>query len=81
MSMADRALSAGLQPWQSNISMGISRSFIDVFTSTLTERPIAFSATGYDDKGIENKDSVQHALALTADITDFQTEARHILSD
>lgn len=32
-----------LKNWQSNIAWGLIRSFIDVFVSTLTERPISFA--------------------------------------
>ena len=41
LSTADRR--RYLKDWQSNIAFGLIRSFIDVFVSTLTERPITFS--------------------------------------
>lgn len=39
-----------LKTWQSNIAWGLIRSFIDVFVSTLTERPISFSVTGMNEQ-------------------------------
>ena len=41
-----------LKTWQSNIAFGLIRSFIDVFVSTLTERPISFRAQGLNEEGV-----------------------------
>lgn len=40
LSTEDRA--KYINTWQSNVAFGLIRSFIDVFVSTLTERPINF---------------------------------------
>ena len=58
-----------LKSWQSNICFGLIRSFIDVFVSTLTERPISFRAQGLNADGLKNAQNIEHALAVTADIT------------
>lgn len=43
MGVTDREIRASLKKWQSNIAFGLIRSFIDVFISTLTEKPVAFA--------------------------------------
>ena len=43
LSTSDRA--AHIKPWQSNISVGIIRAFIDIMVSTLSERPITYKVT------------------------------------
>lgn len=43
MGVKDREIRAQLKKWQSNIAFGLIRSFIDVFVSTLTEKPVAFA--------------------------------------
>lgn len=43
MGVRDREIRAQLKKWQSNIAFGLIRSFIDVFISTLTEKPVAFA--------------------------------------
>lgn len=58
-----------LKSWQSNVAFGLIRSFIDVFVSTLTERPISFRAQGLNEDGLRNASNIEHALAVTADIT------------
>lgn len=58
-----------LKSWQSNVAFGLIRSFIDVFVSTLTERPISFRAQGLNEDGLKNASNIEHALAVTADIT------------
>lgn len=70
-----------LKDWQSNIAWGLIRSFIDVFVSTLTERPITFSVQGLNEDGIANADNIRHALATTADVTGFQKEVRFSMKE
>lgn len=79
MSVADRA--QYIKPWQSNICFGLVRSFIDVFVSTLSERPINFNVTGYNELGEQNQDFIKHALATTADVTGFQSQIRHAMTE
>lgn len=43
MGVRDREIRAQLKKWQSNIAFGLIRSFIDVFISTLTEKPVTFA--------------------------------------
>lgn len=70
-----------LKTWQSNIAFGLIRSFIDVFVSTLTERPISFRAQGLNEEGLKNATNIEHALAVTADVTGFQKESRTALKE
>ena len=79
LSMADRQ--AYIKSWQSNIAFGLIRSFIDVFVSSLNERPINFMVQGYNQAGIDNAAFIRHALATTADVTGFQTEIRHAMTE
>jgi hypothetical protein len=79
MSTADRE--QYIKSWQSNIAFGLIRSFIDVFVSTLNERPINFTVKGFNEKGIENEEYIQRALAVTADVTGFQSEIRHAMTE
>ena len=46
MGMEDRRIRANLKDWQSNISFGLIRSFVDVFISTLTEKPVVQNVRG-----------------------------------
>jgi len=50
LSTKDRESRLAKQPWRSNIPFGYIRSFIDVFTSTLSERPLIYTATALDEK-------------------------------
>ena len=70
-----------LKTWQSNIAFGLIRSFIDVFVSTLTERPINFQVQGLNEEGIKNAQNIEHALAVSADVTGFQKESRTALKE
>lgn len=70
-----------LKSWQSNVAFGFIRAFIDVFASTLTERPVTFTATPYDELGINNATNVAHSLNVNADITGFNDEAKKILNE
>ena len=70
-----------LKSWQSNVAFGFIRAFIDVFASTLTERPVTFTATPYDEDGINNATNVAHSLNVNADITGFNDEAKKILNE
>lgn len=76
MGVKDREIRAQLKSWQSNIAFGLIRSFIDVFISTLTEKPVAFAAKGLTDEGTANAPDILHALATAADVTGFQEESR-----
>lgn len=64
-----------------NFHFGYSRAFVDVFASTLSERPIVFNATPYDAKAIENKDNVVSLLSTIADMTEFNRESKKILTE
>ncbi len=79
LSTADRQ--RYLKTWQSNIAFGLIRSFIDVFVSTLTERPITFSVNGLDEQGIQNSDNIRYTLAAIADATGFQKESRYAMKE
>jgi hypothetical protein len=70
-----------LKDWQSNVAFGLIRSFIDVFVSTLTERPITFSVNGIDENGIANSDDIRYTLAAIADATGFQKESRYAMKE
>lgn len=54
---------------------------IDVFISTLTERPIAFSVQGITPKGMENASNIRYALAANADATNLHIEVKHAMRD
>lgn len=76
MGVKDREIRAQLKAWQSNISFGLIRSFIDVFISTLTEKPVTFAVKGITEQGVENAPNILKALATAADVTGFQEESR-----
>ena len=81
MGVKDRELKAKLKPWQSNVAFGLVRSFIDVFISTLTEKPVAYAVKGLTKEGIENAPDILHMLATSADVTGFQNEARIAMNE
>lgn len=70
-----------IKSWQSNVAFGFIRAFIDVFTSTLTERPINFVVKAYDEEAVTNASNVEHALTVNADITGFNEESKKILNE
>lgn len=81
MGVTDREIRAQLKKWQSNIAFGLIRSFIDVFISTLTEKPVAFAVKGLTEEGTANAQDILHAFATAADVTGFQEEARIAMNE
>lgn len=81
LSTADRASRIKGTSFSNNIAFGFIRAFIDVFTSTLSERPIVFTATAYDEKGLANKDSIVKWLSAVNDMNGFNRESKKILSE
>ena len=79
MSMEDRK--RYIKDWQSNVSFGLVRSLVDVFVSTLTERPIAFSVQGITPLGMKNAANIRYALAANADATNFHIEVKHSMKE
>ena len=79
LSTSDRA--AHIKNWQSNISVGIIRAFIDIMVATLSERPITYTVTWLNELGRKNKDYILHALTVTADATGFHNEVRKALKE
>jgi len=77
----DRKIKANLKPWQSNIAFWLIRSFIDVFISTLTEKPVAYAVKGLTEDWVKNAPDILHALATSADVTGFQNEARIAMNE
>ncbi len=49
MSTRDREVRLN-DPSKSNLPFGYTRSYVDVFTSTLSERPIIYNVTALDEK-------------------------------
>lgn len=70
-----------LKSWQSNVAFWLIRSFVDVFVSTLTERPINFSSTGYNDDSLTDKQYVDKSLAYCADRSNFNLESKVIMKE
>lgn len=81
MGVRDREIRAQLKKWQSNIAFGLIRSFIDVFISTLTEKPVAFAVKWLTEEGTTNAQDILHAFATAADVTWFQGEARIAMNE
>ena len=81
MGVTDRQIRANLKTWQSNIAFGLIRSFIDVFISTLTEKPVTFAVKWLTEEGEKNAEDILHALTTSADVTKFQSEARIAMNE
>lgn len=81
LSTLDRKVGANLKKWQSNIHSGFIRSFIDVFTSSLSEKPLTFFGSAYNEEGLQNKDNILHALTAIADKSKFHVEMRSGLEE
>lgn len=79
LGMKDR--STQIKSHQSNYSTGKSRSFIDVFASSLAEKPLIFTATPVGDTPTEIRDNVIQAITHVADSTKFHQTAKNILID
>lgn len=65
-----------IKNWQSNIHSWFIRGFIDVFASALSEKPLAFMASAFDEEWLRNKDDVVHTLSANADKSKFHIEAK-----
>jgi len=70
-----------LKPWQSNIAVGLIRSFVDVLVAAVQERPLSFIGTPINKKGLENKDNIIQALDYVADVTSFHRTIKQTLKD
>ena len=81
LSTKDRESRLAKQPWRSNIPFGYIRSFIDVFTSTLSERPLIYTATALDEKGLDNKQDIIDFLSTVSDMNGFNRESKKILAE
>lgn len=81
LSTKDRESRLAKQPWRSNIPFGYIRSFIDVFTSTLSERPLIYTATALDEKGLDNKQDIIDFLSTISDMNGFNRESKKILAE
>lgn len=79
LSTADRQIR--IKKWQHNAAFGMVRAITDVFSSSLTEKPITFNVTGINKKGRENADNIRNALAYSADATGFQEEVKESLKE
>lgn len=75
----DRAKNKWLKSWQSNITWGLARTFIDVFHSSLPESPIVPIGQPIWDTPSEVVDNAILALTYSADKSDYQEEAKTIL--
>lgn len=81
LSTKDRESRMNKQPWRSNIPFWYIRSFIDVFTSTLSERPLIYTATALDEKWLDNKQDIIDFLSTISDMNGFNRESKKILAE
>lgn len=77
----DRAANKKLKNWQSNITAGLSRTFIDIFQSSLAESPISPVGAPIGDVEPETVDNILMALAFVADKSGFQNESKIVLKN
>lgn len=77
----DRAFNKKLKRWQSNITAGLSRTFIDIFQSSLAENPIAPTGSPIGETPAEIVDNILMALSFVADKSGFQDESKVILKN
>ena len=75
----DRAKNKNLKPWQSNITGGLARTFIDVFQSSLSENPIVPMGQPVGDTPQEVVDNAIIALTYSADKSNYQNESKVIM--
>lgn len=75
----DRAKNKQLKTWQSNITWGLARTFIDVFHSSLPESPIIPIGQAIGDTPSDVVDNAIIALTYAADKSDYQEESKTIL--
>lgn len=67
--------------WKSNISMWLTRAFVDVLVSALNEKPITFLWTWINQAWIENKEKILNTLKYISDATWFHFEMKKMLRD
>ena len=67
--------------WKSNISMWLTRAFVDVLTAAVNEKPITFIGTWLNKQWIENKEKILNTLKYISDATWFHYQLKQMLRD
>jgi len=67
--------------WKSNISMWLTRAFVDVLVAALNEKPISFLWTWINELWIQNKEKILDTLKYISDTTGFHFEMKKMLKD
>lgn len=67
--------------WKSNISMWLTRSFVDVLTAAVNEKPITFIGTWLNEQWIKNKEKILNTLKYVSDATWFHFQLKQMLRD
>lgn len=70
-----------IKAWQSNITIWLIRSFIDVLTSVVQEKPLVFIWTAINEKWVDNKEYILKALNYVSDRTWFHKQIKKWLKN
>ncbi len=81
LSTFDRKMAINQKAWQSNIAIGLVRSFVDVLVASVEEKPLTFIGTPINQKGLENKDNILKALDYVSDVTGFHRTIKQCLKN
>lgn len=75
LSTIDRKYS-WIKEWQSNITIWMIRSFIDVLTSVVQEKPLVFIWTPINQTWVDNKEYILNSLNYVSDRTWFHKQIK-----
>ena len=67
--------------WKANVSVWLVRTFVDVLTAALNEKPITFLGTGLNREWIKNKENILNTLKYISDTTEFHFLLKKMLKD
>lgn len=81
MSTFDRKVALWKDTWKSNISMWLTRSFVDVLVSAIHEKPITFIWTWMNKLGIENKEYILNTLKYCSDVSGFHKQLKKMMRE
>ena len=70
-----------LKTWQSNISIGLVRSFVDVLVWVVQEKPLVFIGTPINKIWLENKEYILKSLNYVSDVTGFHKTIKQCLKN
>ena len=64
-----------------NISIWLIRSFVDILVSSLNEKPLIFTWTAINEKGLKHKDNILNTLWYISDVSWFHKQLKDTMAN